>query len=506
VGNVMQTISGALSGAFNSQLMMAIYGVIAAIIAGCALVWAKHPIRWILALVTVGVLLLVVVYAKDAPNENDLDPGLPGLFFPPRFLWWVLVLALATLYLSVHLIWVWIRTHQTPKTGDSGEPPRFPDLESAWEEIQIRLSHAHYDAGRQKVFLMLGTEEATAAAMIRGAGLQFFAQAPVDENAPIHAYATADGLFISCSGASSWGRGEEEGTARLVELCRRIQALNPEQPVVRGVAVLYPMEKAASPELLQGVGALRNDLQTIRAELNVRCPTLAVFCLREPYAGFDEFVARIPSNVRIRRCGFSVPLAQPFDRATALKGLGWLVQWFSTWSMKLMTDDYHQTEGNNKLVAMNAQLWRDLPALGHLLDVSFSTHARAEPILVRGCYFVSCGPDPESQAFAAGLVNGKTSKMIADAAYTTWSGDAGTIDRRYRLAALGLGLATAAIAVPIWGQAVIDRLGDMEIHRYYPRGLMLAWACVGALGLAWVAGLLYQWLGSRRRARPAAGT
>src|SRR5262249_54512382 len=150
---------------------------------------------------------------------------------------------------------------------------------------------------RQKVFLLLAAEESLAAAMIRSAGLQFFAQAPVDENAPIHAYATADGLFISCAGASSWGRGGAEGTDRLVDLCRKILSLTPEQPVLRGVAVLYPMELAASPELLQGVAALRNDLQTIRAELNVRCPTLAVFCLRGPYAGFDEFVARIPPNV-----------------------------------------------------------------------------------------------------------------------------------------------------------------------------------------------------------------
>jgi hypothetical protein len=269
------------------------------------------------------------------------------------------------------------------------------------------------------------------------------------------------------------------------------------------VAILYPMEKAATPEMLQGVPALRNDLQTIRAELNVRCPTLAVFCLREPYAGFDEFAARIPPNVRVRRCGFAVPASQTFDRAAALKGLGWLVQWFSTWSMKLMTDDYHNTEGNNQLVTMNAQLWRDLPALGHLLDVSFSTHARAEPILVRGCYFVSCGPDPQTQAFAAGLVGGSKARMITDAAYTTWSAGAGAIDRRYRLAALGLGAATAVIGVLIWYPEIIGRLKVDAVRQKYGAGLWLAWGCLGALALAWAAGLLYQWLG-RKPAKAAA--
>src|SRR5262249_33826473 len=159
------------------------------------------------------------------------------------------------------------------------------------------------------------------------------------------------------------------------------------------------------------------------------------------------------------------------------------------------TDDYQNTEGNNKLVTMNAQLWRDLPALGHLLDVSFSTHARAEPILVRGCYFVSCGADQESQAFAAGLVGGKASKMIADAAYTTWPEGAGAIDRRYRLAALGLGVATVAIGLLIWFTQIIDRLKTPDVLRSFRPGLGLAWTCLGALALAWAAGLLSQWFG-----------
>jgi type VI secretion system protein ImpL len=506
VSGFFQSITQAFNGAGLNVVMMSVMGLIAAILAGLALFWSKHPVRWILILLTLGILVLVFVYRNKLPGADELDDGLPHLFFPPLFSIWVLVLGLAAVYLCVHLVWVWVQARRGAGTGDSGEPARFPDLESAWDEIQIRLSHAQYDAGRQKVFLLLGTDEAMAAAMIRSANLQFFAQAPVDENAPIHAYATADGLFISCAGASSWGKGGEEGTARLVELSRKILALNPEQPVLRGVAVLYPMEKATSPEMLQGVAALRNDLQTIRAELFVRCPTLAIFGVRGSYAGFDEFVARIPRNVRLRRCGFSVPLAQSFDRAAAVKGLGWLVQWFSTWSMKLMTDDYQNTEGNNQLVIMNAQLWRDLPALGHLLDVSFSTHARAEPILVRGCYFVSCGPDPEGQAFVAGLVGGKASKMIADASYTTWSSGAGAIDRRYRLAALGLALATAAIGLLIWGEAIFGRLKLDEVRAHFPAGLGVAWTGLGVLALAWAVGLLSQWLGRRRPAKAASGT
>ncbi len=493
-----QNILTTFSGFFLNLPMIAVAAIITAITAGIAWFWTKHPVRWVLAIVTVLSIALAVWFGPKVP---DLDPDLPVAFLKPRFMIWVLVLTLTTLYLSVHLIGVLIQTRRGVDPDGSGEPPRFPDLESAWDEITIRLSHAQYDAGRQKVFLLLPTDESVAAAFIRSAGLQFFAQAPVDENAPIHAYATADGLFMSCAGASAWGRGDDEGNARLVELCRKIFALNPEQPVLRGLAVLYPMERAASADLLQKVGALRNDLQTIRAELNVRCPTFAVFCLHEPYAGFDEFAARIPTNVRVRRCGFSVPLAQPFDHAAAQKGLSWLVQWFYTWSIKLMTDEYHQTAGNSNLVFMNAQLWRDLPALCHLIEVSFSTHARAEPILVRGCYFVACGPEPSSHAFAAGLINGKASKLITDAPYTSWSHGADAIDRRYRLAALGLGLCIAAIVLPIWILDTMVRLKSLQ-----PTGPILGWSCLGALAVIWAGGLLYEWFGRKNVAKSSQET
>ncbi len=279
MGSIWQTIQSSLSGGAGGHVIMIVGAIIAAIVAGVAWFWAKHPVRWILALVTVGVILLVVLNQANIPNREDLDPGLPDAFKPPGFSWWVLVLTLAALYLSVHLVGTWIRGRRGVEGEATGEP-KFPDLESAWEEIRIRLSHARYDAGGQKLFLLLAPEESIAASLMHAAGLEFFARAPVDEEAPIHAYATAEGLFLSCAGATSWGRGSEEGAARLVELCRRILALNPEQPVLRGVAVLYPMEKAASAELLQGAGSLRNDLQTIRAELNVRCPTFAVFCLQ----------------------------------------------------------------------------------------------------------------------------------------------------------------------------------------------------------------------------------
>ena len=90
--------------------------------------------------------------------------------------------------------------------------PIFPISTGSWEEIQIRLSQAKYDTGEQKFFLILGRRtKPSPAVLLRTSGLEFFAQAPVAREAPIHAYATAEGLFLSCAGASSWDARTTKG-------------------------------------------------------------------------------------------------------------------------------------------------------------------------------------------------------------------------------------------------------------------------------------------------------
>jgi hypothetical protein len=474
----------AFSTLWQTQKLMIIYGITGAIAAGIAVMWSKHAIRWILALVTVG-LVLVVVWNWERIQDVQLDDKLPSAFMPPYFQIWVLVLTLAAIYASFDLVSTWVRARRRSQPQESDEAPKFPDLESAWEEIQNRLSQARYDTGHQKVFLIMAPDESLAAAWMQTAGHELFAQAPVAAEAPIHAYATSHGLFLSCAGASAWGRADDEGSGRLENLCRKILALNPELPVLRGAAVLYPFAKAGSPELLQKVGGLRNDLQIVRTELKVRSPTIAVLCLHESYSGFNEFAARMPAELRLNRSGFSVPLSHSLDRAATVHGLKWLAQWFFSWSLNLMKEDFQNKDGNSKLVAMNAQFWRDLERLSNLIEASFSTHARAEPILARGCYFAACGPEPESHAFVAGLIKGESSKMVADARHTRWSLGADLVDRRYRMAALGLGLATAATAVPIWYYAIIPRLASPGVGRPW-----LGWLGLIFLVVMWLVGLL----------------
>lgn len=485
-----------LKSIFDSNVTLVVLGVVAAIAAGAAFMWSKHPARWVLALLTIG--LMVLIFRFDADGLS-LDPRLPGAFY-----WWLrpwlLVLGLIVLYTVPHLASVLYRSRTGGNGLNDGSASRFPDLDSAWDEILNRLSQAHYDVANQDLFLLMSPTESLAAGLVEASALNLFVSAPTAPDAPIHARASADGLFLSCAGASAWGRQDAEGTARLEYLCRKLAALSPDRPMLRGVAVLFPAETATSPEALKQIGPLRNDLQTIQSAFTVRCPLIAVFCSRGSGSGFNEFAARMPASLRSSRCGFSTPTVPAFDHGVADRGLRWYAQWLQSWSLNLMVQDYLATEGNGRLVEMNAQTRRDLPALRSLIETAFSTHARSDPLMVRGCYFAIIGPEPENHAFAAGLARGARGKLISDAPLTTWARSAGVLNRRHQLAALGLGLAAAALALPIWLLSIVPRLSTPTPGS--PNGLAwLGWSGLSALALVWGIGLWYPKVRVRSRRR-----
>jgi len=478
----------------QSHVMLVVFGVLAAITAGLAYMFTAHPVRWVLALVAIAWVVLVAVFDFAS---LDLDPRLP-----PEFLHglrpWAMGLGLAVLGLGYHLGATFWGVRGAAEAPEADGPAA--DLDAALAEIDARLSQARYDAGSQPVFLLLARDEALAADLVRASGMSLFAVGPSAADAPVHAYASADGLFLSCAGASSWGR-PEDGAARLGRLVAWIAALNAESPPLRGIAVLAPMEEARSPEVLKEIGGLRNDLQAIQAGLKVRCPTIAVFCLRDGRSGFGEFAARMPAALRNNRCGFSTPGSRPFDHAAADRGLRWFVRWLQSWSLSLLAEDYLSLEGNARLVDLNASMRRDLPALRNFVETAFSTHARAQPVMVRGCYVALCGPAPEDRAFVPGLLRGPKSKMVADAGLATWAREAERVDRSYRRTAFAMAAASLGLAAPLWLLVIAPRLRATGPGVSGPLG-WVAWAGLGALAVGWAAALL----APKLRRRPAAAT
>ena len=457
-----------------------VYGISAAVIAGVALLWSKHPGRWIVALLVIG--LGVGLFYDRPPRE--MKEGLPETFVN-YFTLWVFVLGVAAILTTSHLVGTLVREHW----GGKGEETtsEHPDIDAAWQEVQIQMSRARIDLSEQAVYILLSPEESLAASMIGAAGLQLFARAPVAPDAPLHGYAIADALFLSCAGMYAAARppteekaepSPQDGTARLEHLCRLIAAANPERPNLRGIAVLIPYEWTRSNDSLLKVSAIRDDLQTIRQVFKLRCPTVTVFCMRESLPGFSEFTTRLPARERRQmRCGFSAPVSH--SRDVFRRGMDWMTRWFELWSLNLMVGDVQNTRGNARLLAMTMALRENRDNLVGLLESALTVHLQAEPLLYRGSYFVGISSEPDRNAFSAGLLKGR---LLLDKNLTQWARDADRVDRRYRLASLALGIVIGGGSLWIWVSGIILRLEDLG-------GWM--WAAIAGLGL-----LVLLWAGA----------
>ncbi|WP_169978653.1 type VI secretion protein IcmF/TssM N-terminal domain-containing protein [Tautonia rosea] len=477
-----------LSSLLWNKVSLIMYGAVAIASAGAAVLWSKHPLRWLLVIATI----VLAIGAFGPWKVPEIDPQLPSIFSGWALRVWLFGLGLIALLSMTHLVATLVR-HARGLTFEQGEG-RFSDLDAAWQEIQIRLGQAGIDLGRQRLYLLLGPDEGQATALIDSANVQLFGRAPSSADAPIHAYAVADGVLLSCAGASSFGRANGDGPDRLAHLCRLIRQLNPEEPVLRGVAALLPISVAGSGNELQVASAIRNDLNAIRSGLRLRCPTYTVFTGMETVAGFDDFVARIPANLRQSRCGFSIPGAQLYRSEFISIGIQWMRQWFNSWSLELMVQEIRNKNSNSRLMLLNNVVRRNRDQLIHLLDASLSTHEQSEPVLFRGCYFVSNGAEDHQRAFATGLVAGRGGRLLVDHGLTTWSKEAERLDARYRFIAMGLALAATFVAVPFWYFGIITRLEETDQS-------WIGWTGLIGLALTWIV-VLSIW----RLRRPAVQT
>jgi type VI secretion system protein ImpL len=412
---------------------------------------ARWSLRWlvVILLVIAGVVFLLVLPARY-PSQNFLDTGLPALFF--NYFWaWVLAFILATVFSVVYLVRAVRKARPAAKVvaTDAELAGKYPELEAAWEEIQVQLGQAQIDLGSQHTVLLLAPDEEGSAALVHSAGLHLFAEAPGGA-APMHAYATADGLLLSASGGSAFGTQEVDGANRLEALCRRLLAKNPELPIVRGVVVQFPIRWAGQPDSIKWAAAVRDDLGAIRRALKVRCPVFALFTQMETVPGFTEFVGRMAGPLRQSRCGFAVPGTQPFSGDLVQRGLVWMSGWFHGWILNQMAEGLFNQAGNSELFGLGHELRRYRKRLRSVLEASFATHRESEPVVFRGCYFVGTGSGPNEQAFSAGLLRGARGRIFADHRATEWTRQAREDDHHDRRIALGVGLAGGLLTLLAW--------------------------------------------------------
>jgi type VI secretion system protein ImpL len=434
--------------------------------------------RWLfVAVALVLTVVLLIVMPWRYPAANFLDPGLPPLFLNHFWPWvWVFVMGIGgSLFFLVRarrLARPALRAEAAPMGGE-----RFPDIETAWKEILLRFDQAQIDLASQHLIVVLAPDEDWPAALIQAAGLQLFAQAP-ETQAPIHAYATSDGVLLSAAGASAFGTQDAQGIARLEALGRLIRGVRPDCPVLGGVVLLLPRTWAGQPESVQWAAAVRDDLRALQRVLKIRSPIFVLISEMETAPGFPEFIRRMSNALRRNRCGFAVPSAQVFSGDLVQRGLVWMSGWFHGWSLSLMADDMLNQGGNNRLFRLDMEFRRYRKRFRALVEAALTTPRESEPVLFRGCYFAATGANPEQQAFLGGLLRGAQARIFAEHVATDWTAEALADDRRYQRLALAVGLGGGTLTLLAWVYIIVVTQNPWW------------WLGLGAVVLTWIVALV----------------
>ena len=165
------------------------------------LLWTVHVV--IVALIVIGLHFL--------NQALHLDSAIPYIPRPLAENW------LPILFLLVYVLcwlgwWLW----KLLVTDDSYT--EFPDIAEAWDEAMHALARGRVDLRDVPLFLVVGRSEGSMASLLRASRLNLeVKQAPAEDDAPLHVYATRDAVFVTCEGASLLGRyatvlaGQAEG-------------------------------------------------------------------------------------------------------------------------------------------------------------------------------------------------------------------------------------------------------------------------------------------------------
>lgn len=90
--------------------------------------------------------------------------------------------------------------------GDQPES-HFPDIDAAWDEAVRALDQAGIGLADVPLFLVLGRPEGSEEALFKAAQVPLVVHhTPPRSDAPLHVSANADGIYVTCAGASLLGR------------------------------------------------------------------------------------------------------------------------------------------------------------------------------------------------------------------------------------------------------------------------------------------------------------
>jgi hypothetical protein len=236
----------------------------------------------------------------------DLERQLGGPLPLLRRVWLPLLFALFVAACLAGL-WVW------RLLGPLGEPTDYPDIYQAWLEARAAIEEAGIPLTDVPLYLVIGRPAGGLASFFAASHLAFPVRGvPGRGDAPIQVFAGAQGVFVTCPGASLLARlavllaeGEAEGGARLAA-ARTVFDESGEAPAGRALTpaaagpLLLPDEgpsgaaPAAVARTRRGPQLLQNSEEVERARLRLRYLGRLLAHNRQPYCGANGIVLLVP--------------------------------------------------------------------------------------------------------------------------------------------------------------------------------------------------------------------
>jgi hypothetical protein len=198
--------------------------------------------RWLRWAVPALVVVAVLVGLGFLNYYFDLAKVLEAPWPPLRWVW------LPLLFLLLYVL-IWLGWWLWRLLGLREEVGLFPDIDAAWDEARAALDQAGIEITDVPLFLVLGSDPATEAALFEASRLVFPVRGmPRRAEAPLHVYANREGLYVSCAGASLLSRQ----AALLAEAEAEPPAEPPAEAASRGSAPPPPSAGNPAPEASPG--------------------------------------------------------------------------------------------------------------------------------------------------------------------------------------------------------------------------------------------------------------
>jgi hypothetical protein len=273
--------------------------------------WAPW-VRW---LVHAILLTLVLVGLGYLNYFFDLEKVLRAPWPLLRKIWLPLLFLL--IYVLGWLGW-WLWQLLLPEEKASA----FPDIDAAWSEARQALDRAGIDLTEAPLFLVLGRPRGTEESLFAAAQLPLQVRnVPRRPASPLHVFASRDGVYITCAGASLLGRQsllldedvfeeEEKPTAQApVDPVALAPATRSRAQSIHWQAITAAAEEAAAVETTTGAApeppvppafirrrrsVLRNteEVDQLTARLKHLCELLVAG--RRPYCPLNGILLLVP--------------------------------------------------------------------------------------------------------------------------------------------------------------------------------------------------------------------